>query len=181
MATRTRIGLIGLLAVWALPGQSRADPTVWYWFATCGGPAMTLEIHLDKTTLYKATFPICKAGRKSEASQGQTGRVEFAFTPKRALLWEGYRERSDLSVPNQPLEVNLWQAGAEPDSLVIGVSVADRDKVLMNTVHIAPAARRGETTIAKGLMIETYVSEPMRRVGPPYTRLHPSAAVRERH
>lgn len=145
-----------LLAIGFLPGARAQEDPVWFWFATCGGPAMTLEVQLDGRTLYKSTFPLCRAVRKSPASQGQTARVEFHLHPGRAIRWSGYRDEPETTKPGQTIEADLWQAGADPDALLIGISFSSRSTIYMNTILVAHPHRRDETTLAKGLVVTTY-------------------------
>ncbi len=133
---------------------------VWNWFATCGGPVMTLDVRFDGRPLHRSSFPLCLAQRDSGASQGQqAGRLEFFFQPKRRIVWTGYRETNDQTPASETLEVNVWQAGADPDSLTLGVTVMSRDRVLMNTVHLAHPGTRDASSPVKGLTVTTYPVE----------------------
>ncbi len=38
-------------------GQGAGEGPVWFWFATCGGPLMTLEVRFDNHVVHKSTFP----------------------------------------------------------------------------------------------------------------------------
>ena len=157
-----RLGLIVIVFVFSSvmpPTRAFQDAPVWFWFATCGGPNMTLEVRFDKRTVEKVVLPLCRAARDSSDSQGETSRIEFSFKPNRPLVWAGYRERADRTPAGQLLEGYIWQAGADPDWLTIGVSFMTRSRVLMNTIHIAHPDRRDESTIAKGLSLITYPAE----------------------
>jgi hypothetical protein len=155
-ATSTLGWLIGLSAALMTPAQVAQDGAVWFWFATCGGPAMTLEVRLDKAVLHKTSFPLCRAARASADSQGQASRIEFSFRSSRPIVWTGYRERADRTPTGQVLEGNIWQAGADSDALTIGITFVTRNRILTNTIHIAHPDRRDESTIAKGLSLVTY-------------------------
>ena len=136
--------------------QGVREGPVWFWFATCGGPLMTLEVRFDNRVVHKATFPLCRASRDTAHNQGQAGRIEFALRPDRVVVWEGYREQNDRTRANEVLEGNIWEAGADPDALILGVSFVSGDRILMNTMHIAHPAGRDESEIAKGLVVRTY-------------------------
>jgi hypothetical protein len=137
-------------------GQGAQEGSVWFWFATCGGPLMTLEARFDNHIIQKSTFPLCRASRESAHSQGQTGRIEFTLRPDRVIVWTGYREKDDRTAAGEVLEGNIWEAGADPDALTLGVSFVNGNRILMNTVHIAHPAGRDESEIAKGLVVRTY-------------------------
>ena len=146
------------LAVWlnAQTAPATSEP-VWSWFATCGGPTMAVDVHVQGRVIQKLTVPICREGGTGRSSQGQrAGRIDFAFRPQRSINWVGYRDRDDQTPAGQVLEGSLWQAGAEPSALVIGVSFKTADRILMNTIHIAYPDRRAESTITEGVTMATY-------------------------
>jgi hypothetical protein len=117
---------------------------------------MVIEVRLDEVTPYKGTFPSCRASRTSPHSQGQASRLEFVFKPERAIMWEGYREEADTTAPNHRIECNLWQAGADPDFMIIGVTFDDGEKIFMNTLHLMKPGERSHSEVADGLVLSTY-------------------------
>ncbi len=151
--------LVAALIAVSSTAAASDDAPVWYWFATCGGPVMALEVRLDAKTLYKGSFPICRASRSSPHSQGQESRVEFSFRPERPVVWRGYRDEDDRTGLNHRLECQVWQAGADPDAMVLGVTFADEQKIYMNTVHIAKPGKRDQTEVTDGLVVLTYPVE----------------------
>jgi hypothetical protein len=156
MAKFTALLIIIVCIALMAPGRASQQGPVWFWFATCGGPAMTVEIRLEKTMLHRSSVPLCRADRASADSQGQASRIEFSFRPARAILWAGYRDTPDGTAADHSIEGNIWQAGADPDALAIGISFVDGSKILTNTVHIAHPGQRDESTIANGLVVLTY-------------------------
>ncbi len=152
----TVLSLIATLGMcgFAPPTQ---DKPVWFWFATCGGPALTVEVQLDGIVLDKTTVPLCSAPRGSAAEQGQKeGRIEFTFAATRTIVWEGYRDTPDKTPAGQHIEGNIWLAGADPDALILGVSFVTGKTILMNTTHIARPKERVVTGIGRGLVLVTY-------------------------
>lgn len=126
-----RLAVVSTVVLYVMAGSAvRAiqQGPAWFWFATCGGPAMTLEVHVGGTTAYKSTFPLCHAERGAPAEQGLATRAEFMIRPTRPIRWTGYRDVPERTAANQPLRMDLWQAGADPDAVLIGVSVMDRPK-----------------------------------------------------
>jgi hypothetical protein len=82
---------------------------VWFWFAACDGPAMGIEVRLDKAIIYQSVFPICRIDRASPVSQGQqVGRIHFTFKPGRSIVWEGYRDTKDTTKAGHLLEADIW-------------------------------------------------------------------------
>ncbi len=137
-------------------GQGARERPVWFWFATCGGPLMTLEVQFEGRIVHKSTFPLCRAGRGTVHQQGQDGRIEFTWRPEHAITWRGYRDTRNRTGTDEVLLGNIWEAGADPDALTLGVSFFSGKRIVMNTVHIAHPAARDESTIAKGLLVRTY-------------------------
>jgi len=142
----------------AVMGAVRAsqEGPVWFWFVTCGGPDMTLEIRLDKRIIFKSSFPLCHADRSSTYGRGAAKRLHFAFKPHRAIVWQGYRDEDDTSPANRAIECDIWLAGSDPDALLLGVSFNSSDTIYMNTIHIAGPTQRDQTEIASGLVVTTY-------------------------
>ena len=156
MVARCAVVALGMRLV-AGPQAAALEGPVWSWFATCGGPAMAIEVRLDGATVCKAEFPVCRADRESVESQGQRiGKIRFSVSPLRSIVWRGYRDATAITKAGQVLEADLWQAGADPDDFLIGVSFSDHNAIYMNTIHIAHPTRRDESEIAKGLTVVTY-------------------------
>ena len=139
-----------------LAAKSSEEGLLWFWFSKCSGPTMTLEVRLDKDIIYQSAIPLCHARRDSANSQGQEHRIHFTFRPRRSITWTGYRDQVDLTGAAQALEGDMWEAGADPDALLIGVTFADADKIYINTIHIAHPTQRDETEIARGLVVASY-------------------------
>jgi hypothetical protein len=138
---------------------SQEEP-VWFWFATCGGPMMKLEVRLDQKILYQSSIPLCRAERSSVHSQGQARKLHFAFNAPRAIVWHGYRDKDDTINPNQAIEGNIWLAGADPDALLLGVSFGTHDSIYMNTIHLAHPTLRDVSEITSGLVV---ITDPLER------------------
>jgi hypothetical protein len=70
MVNRFALSVGALLSRLAYASASQQQP-VWFWFATCGGSAMTLEVRVDTTAIYESTFPVCHGLRGQPSEQGQ--------------------------------------------------------------------------------------------------------------
>jgi hypothetical protein len=137
-------------------GGSSDSDSVWFWFAACGGPMMTVEIQFDHRILSQTSFPICKAPRGSAYGKGEQGAISYTFNPGRSIIWEGYRNNHDTTPANQRVTGDIWQAGADAEDLLIGISYSVPDRIAMNTIHIAYPARTDTSEIARGLFVITY-------------------------
>jgi len=156
-----RILAMALLA--AVPGTPASEPAegpVWSWFATCGGPVLMVELKVDQTQVLEASVPICHQLREGAASQGQSeGQIHFTFRPRRSIVWSGYGEKDDITPANSQLEGAIWQAGSDPDDLLIGIIIGDAGKNLMHTIHTAQPNAKKTTTLAKGVVLRTYPAQ----------------------
>jgi hypothetical protein len=60
--------------------------------------------------------------------------------------------------------MDIWEAGAAPDALILGVSVRGPKIALVNTLMIAKPEALSTTEIATGLTITTHPVEPRPRL-----------------
>jgi hypothetical protein len=56
----------------------------------------------------------------------------------------------------ETVEGTIWQAGADPDDILLGVSFVAHDQVLLNTIHIVKPGEPTESKLDRGLVIKTY-------------------------
>ena len=92
------------------------------------------------------------------------GKTSFRFTPARALTWYGYRsdegdgtkDPGDTTPAGTALEIQFWQAGGESDAIELGYTVAARDGLHMNSVHVLSPTQNRTSTMAPGLVLETW-------------------------
>jgi hypothetical protein len=140
--------------------NAQVQDTVWVWNAKCHRPSMiAIRVRLDGTSVYRSSIPICRRKRRFEKGKGA-----FRFTPTRALVWYGYRsdegdstkDVGDTTAANTPFEVDLWQAGGEVDAIDLGVTADAPDGLHMNTIHMLWPGKRSQTTLAPGLLLETW-------------------------
>ena len=140
--------------------QAQNHDVVWVWNRLCPKPTIVaLQVRLDGTTIYSESLPLCRWTRDFE-----TGKASFQFTPSRPLVWYGYRsdEGDGTRYPGgttpagTALEVDFWQAGGESDAIELGYAVAARDGLHMKSLHLLSPTRRSTTTIAPGLVLDTW-------------------------
>ena len=140
--------------------HAQVHDTVWVWNEKCHHPSMiAIRVRLDGANLYRSSIPICRWERRF-----QKGKSTFRFTPTRALVWYGYRsdegdstkDVGDTTAANTPYDVDLWQAGGEVDAIELGVTAAGPDGLHMNTIQMLWPGKRSQTTLAPGLVLETW-------------------------
>ncbi len=150
--------LAATLALALIPGSvlgqaptSAREEVVWHWFGGCASSdSLVLDVSLDGKSLYSSTFPICRARRTDIKPEPQQRILEFRFDgePHR------FRRRNPATGP-QPIQGNIWEVGGERYAILLGVSFATGDQVLLNTVHIARADSPSRSERVRGLVITT--------------------------
>lgn len=143
----------------SLPGQaptSERDAIIWHWFGQCAGKdSLMLEVRLDGQSIYSSAFPICQTRRGQIKPEPQQRLLEFRFraVPRR------FGPRSHATEP-QLLECNVWESGGEQNAILLGVSFATADQVLLNMHHIALVDAPSRSERVRGLVVTT---QPVRR------------------
>jgi hypothetical protein len=132
------------------------EQKVWSWFTSCGTKALVIDLILDGRPLYGATTPICQGTREDHMN---SKKVSFTFQPPRAITWTGYRGQALTTKAGQKLSADLWQAGTDPNDLVLGISVSDGRVLYMNATHVAYPEEPSTTEIEKGLIITTHPTD----------------------
>jgi hypothetical protein len=129
--------------------ESRAAPDqLWSWFGNCGEKKyMGLEVVLSGKVIYRSSFPVCPIGDRSEEVYK---RVIFSF--KGGHVFQGEYH----TTPAQTIAGNIWQAGADPGSLLLGISFATKTQVLLNTIHVAKPDSASVSEIDPGLTVRTF-------------------------
>lgn len=144
------LGFTALLGGLAVAQEPSSHPetreVVWTLSNKCNGDhKLGVTVRLDRKVLYRGVLPICRGSRDAE-----DGRVEFHFVGGHTFQGE-YRTRSTDSI-----EGDIWQAGGDPDALILGISFDTDRQILLNTLHIARPEKQSSSKLDKGLFITTY-------------------------
>jgi len=149
--------MLALSALLALSGSTaiNAAGSIWAWNVQCGASALFIELKLDGHSIHHVAVPICRQPGSQQSAAAGTRKVSFSITPNRPIIWHGYRDREDVAAAGAPLAIELWQAGADMDTLMLGVAASDpvSNSVYMKTVHMAKVDKDSTTDIARGLII----------------------------
>jgi hypothetical protein len=148
------LGVAGFFSV-----QANDQDIVWVWNSQRPSPSnVALRVRLDGKTVYATSLRLCRWERRFA-----DGKASFRFTPSRPLIWYGYRsdggdgtkDPGDQTAAGTKLTIGFWQAGGESDVIELGYSVAARDGIHMNSIHLASPTKPSTTTLAPGLILET--------------------------
>jgi hypothetical protein len=138
----------------AVSGQAPAgarNEVVWHWFGTCAGrDSLFLEVRLDGKPLYSATFPICQVRRNAITHEPQQRLLAFRFEGVPRHFGSRYKETN-----TQPIQVNIWESGGDPQAIQLGISFSTEQDVLLNMHLTAPANAPSRSERMRGLVITT--------------------------
>ncbi len=120
---------------------------------------MTVEIEFDHHTISQTSFPVCRSERSSVNAAGEQGTISFSFIAGHPIVWRGYRDEDDTTHASQRITGDIWEAGADPDALILGVGFRVPDRLTMNTLHIAHPGKTDTTQVTRGLLVITYAGK----------------------
>lgn len=124
---------------------------LWSWFGNCGEKRyMGLEVVLNGKVIHRSSFPICPIADRSEEIGPQQKTVVFSFKGGHVFQGEYHTART------QTIEGNIWQAGADPGTILLGVSFSTEKQVLLNTIHVAKPGSGSRSEIDRGLIVRTF-------------------------
>lgn len=108
---------------------------------------MGLEVVMDGQVIHRSSFPICPMKDRSRKTEKTK-----VFSFKGGHVFQGqYR-----TTRTEMIEGNIWQAGADPGVILLGVSFVSRKQILLNTIHFAKIGRESTTEIDRGMMVRTF-------------------------
>lgn len=159
------------LTLMPVPASGQAPPAapgqlVWHWFGACpSSDSLILEFHVDGKLVYSSAFPICQVRRSDIGPEPQQRLLTFRFEAAPRRFGTQYR----ASEP-EPITGNVWEAGQKRTAMVLGVSFATAERVLLNTRHVARPDTRARSEWIRGLEL---ITRPVHRAErtPPNKRL----------
>jgi hypothetical protein len=128
--------------------QHLETDAVWFWFGGCrNGTPMGLKITVEEQTVHHLTFRACRMERSDANTNKEKKITVFQFSGGRTLHDTNQGEK---------IEGNIWQAGADSDDIVLGVSLIAHGQILLNTVHIVRPGKSTQSTLDRDIVIKTY-------------------------
>ncbi len=115
---------------------------------------MGIEVTLDGKSVFKSSFPICKTTEAPRSPDGKQKILAFTFKGGRVFQGEYHTTVAET------VDGNIWQAGADADDLILGVSFATKQQILLNTVHIARPDRPSAEQVDTGIVVATFQISP---------------------
>ena len=147
-----RAGRIVALVAVVGSGKAAADEErTWRWFVDCSEPMTSrLQVALRGSTLYEATLPLCHVTYRSRSREGESRILSFFFTADAGIFGDEFR-----GLGRQRIEGNVWEAGGDPDQIILGLSFVAGNQILLNTLHFASPSRDSSHEQAAGLTSTT--------------------------
>jgi len=142
--------LLFLAITTANPQVAKKSSGSWHWFQPCkDSSALSIEVLVEKKLVYSSSFPICSTATNPKPEQ-EKKILKFFFVGGHRFQGE-YRTTSA-----QKIEGNIWQAGADPDALLLGVSFMTQGQILLNTIHIAKPNAPSVWELDRGVVVKTF-------------------------
>lgn len=147
------------LALCVIGAANAADnpsgQAAWFWHTSCGDKGLSIDVILANKAVYHTEVPICRmVGSQAAAAKDNDG-LTFSLTPILPIVFSGYRATNEFVPAGTPLEMSVWQAGADPDTLTLGVSVADAKEIYVNTLFFAKPDAETSEELGTGLVMIT--------------------------
>jgi hypothetical protein len=138
-------------AVWGQAAHPAGGQVVWHWFGGCATTdSLILDFHVDGKAVYSSVFPICKVRRADIKPEFQQRLLTFRFEAAPRRFGAQYRAAEPESIG-----CNIWEAGQQPNAVVLRVSFATAERVLLNTRHLARADTPARSEWIRGLVLTT--------------------------
>jgi len=141
------------------PSQRSTDsPKYWYWFQECpDARKMGFNVVVDSKRIYHGEFSACHMERENIHPSGEEKQISFHFAGGR--IFPGgdgsYLPERYYSKPTENIEGGIWQAGADPNDLILGLSLSIPDKILLNTAYIVYPGKATKSS-DDGIEMKTY-------------------------
>jgi hypothetical protein len=124
---------------------------VWFWFGNCANSTvMGVKVVVDGQTVYRSSFRACQMERTDANTKNEQSVRAFHFSGGHTFQ-DTYR-----TTENEKVEGNIWQAGADPDAILLGVSFVAHNQVLLNTIHVVKPGKPAKSILDRDVFIKTY-------------------------
>jgi hypothetical protein len=151
--------LLGIVFCLAIASGSSAEQAVWIWDKECSSGRVLLEVSLDKKVLHHATYPICRQLPATALPENEP--IVTRFTAPRRFRTDRDSGFGLSMTKGTHVEVNLWRASADADAMALGVSLVAKDRVFVNTIHLAWPNKPSRSEILRGLVVRTTPLHPL--------------------
>jgi hypothetical protein len=136
-------------AALSAPSSNQEDTVVWHWFSQCSDAKhITIEVTQDSKIIYTSSFPICHVRRGDIMPEPKQRLLSFVLDSKKHRYFGAKK--------GARLEGNIWEAGGDPDDIILGVSFDTKEQVFLNSIFILYPDKPSQSELAKDLVIKTF-------------------------
>jgi len=123
----------------------------WWWFDDCpDGRSMGIDVLLDHKPIYHTELRVCQMYRNDADSRPKQKTIVFNMPGGHTFRNTYHTKKAEK------IEGSIWQAGAEPTDLLLGLSFSTRGQVLLNAIHIIDPSEVTTSNIDAGMVVKTY-------------------------
>lgn len=149
------LGLIPAAAAGQTPSAARGQ-LVWHWFSGCvATDSLMLDVRVDGQPVYSTVCPICQLRHSEIRPEPQQRVLTFRFEAAPRRFGPQYR-----GTEPEPIVGSIWEAGQKSNGIVLRVSFATAERVLLNTRHVARADAPARSEWIRGIEL---ITRPARR------------------
>jgi len=112
---------------------------------------MGIEIAVEGRTIYRSTFHACHLRRSDRINEVQQKSMDQFYFSGGHTIQDKYHTSK-----GEQIEGDVWEAGADRDDIVLGVSFMTRNQELLNTIHIVKPGKATQSTLDRHVVIKTY-------------------------
>ena len=127
----------------------------WFWSGDCpNGATLRLELLIEGQAVYQTEFRACHMERTAALTDAEQQKMRVFYFPGGHTFQGTYH-----TTTQEKIEGSIWQAGADPDALLLGVSFTApgaHGQILLNTIHIAKPGKESRSLLDRGVVIKTY-------------------------
>jgi hypothetical protein len=130
---------------------SGQEDSLWFWDGKCAnGENIGIQVLVDGQMVYRSRFRACHVKRTETLTKSENEAQVFEFSGGHTFQNEFHTSKKEK------IEGNIWQAGADPDDILLGVSFGAPHQILLNTIHIVEPHKPTQSTLDRNAIIKTF-------------------------
>jgi hypothetical protein len=124
---------------------------LWFWSRDChDGVVMGIRITVEGQIVYRSTFRACRILNNEPNKYDEKGMREFYFPG-------GHTFQGEYHTTNrEKIEGDIWEAGADPADILLGVTFSTRRRELLNSVYIVKPGETSKSVLDPIFVITTH-------------------------
>ena len=128
--------------------SQQGEDRVWYWFEDCtDGKTIGFNLSLDGKIIRHLEFLACPMERTDKRGTHE----ESFFIVGGHTFQDEYHTKS-----TDKITVDIWEAGADPGDLILGIAFTAKEQILLNTAHIVKLDKVSRFDLDRGLVARSY-------------------------